>query len=355
MTADTLPIIDLYQLRDQEGRPLKLAPRIGAGHEGSVHPVTSHPGMVAKIMLNQPVPQRFSHKILHMTTNPPPIVSCSAFRIAWPTAAIISPEFAPPVGFLMPHMSQDRYHEIGAYFNPARRSRMAEARRRPYTYLHLLAMAQNLAHAVDHLHRQGHLIADLNSRNVLADDRARIALIDADSFEVNDPATGEVHHSAVHTPEYTPPRLQGPQSPKRQRSPEDDHFSLAVMIYQLLFQGNHPFAGTYRHDHGHHVQTLAERISVASFVHGPQTKYKHRPSDGAAMIWNASPFKKLFQAAFRRRGSRTTARQWADAIQEHSHQTHRCVVNPLHHSLGYGPCIWCRYQDATGYDPFPQD
>src|SRR5690606_33609390 len=41
--------------------------------------------------------------------------------------------------------------------------------------------------------------------------------------------------------EYTPPELQGQALDKVYRKPEHDSFSLAVLIFQMLAEGNHPF------------------------------------------------------------------------------------------------------------------
>ena len=303
------PLTALYDHRLQS---VNLGPALASGGEGAIHPAASHPGLVAKIMHRQPLPCHLADKLRYMVQNPPPVVACSAYRLAWPASIITRPKRnGEPVGYLMSHIDQYRYREIGAYFNPARRRRMAQQRGRPYTFLHLLAMAQNVAHAVAHIHRQGHLVADLNSRNVLANDRGQVALVDTDSFQIVEALTQRVHVSAVGTPEYTTPRLQNHGLASKPRTQGDDLFAIAVLIYQLLFQGHHPFAGVYTQDHAE-INTLADRIRLGTFVHGPQTKVRHRPVNATALIWSDTPLKRQFQTAFRRRGDRTSAQGWAD-------------------------------------------
>ena len=313
----------------------------------------THPGMVAKIMRHQPMPDELADKLRYMVENPPPVVRCSAYRLAWPASIIRRTKRAgKPVGYLMPRLDQDRYREIGAYFNPQRRRRQTQGRKRPYTFLHLLVMAQNLAHAVAHVHTQGHVVGDLNSRNVMADDRGHVALIDTDSFQIVEQPAGITHRCHVGTPEYTTPRLQGRPYTELDRSEDDDRFALAVMIYQLLFQGQHPFAGDYRNEDRESINTLADRIRLGSFVHGPQTKIKHRASTGPAIIWRDSPLKKQFRTAFRRRGEKTTAEEWASAIEAAARELRQCLRNKGHQHFG-NRCTWCAYRQATDVEPFP--
>ena len=346
------PPLPLTALYDRGLQPVTLGPALASGSEGAIHPSTSHPGLVAKILHRQPLPSHVADKLTYMVQNPPPVIACSAYRVAWPASIITRPKRdGRPVGYLMSHIDQDRYREIGAYFNPARRRRRARLRGRPYTFLHLLAMAQNVAHAIAHVHAQGHLVADLNSRNVLANDRAQIALVDTDSFQIVEADTQRVHVSAVGTPEYTTPRMQGRILASKSRTQDDDLFALAVLVYQLLFQGHHPFAGNYTREHTD-INTLADRIRLGTFAHGPQTKVTHRPVAATALIWSDTPLKKQFQAAFRRRGSRTSAQEWADAIQEASATLTTCSASPLHIYFASPTCTWCKYRHITGVEPF---
>ena len=352
MTNNPPPIM-LTALYDQRLEPVKLGKALASGSEGTVYTARTHPGTVAKLPHQQPLAESLASKLEYMVANPPPIVSCSAYRLAWPISVVTKPKRAGrTVGYLMSQIDPDHYREIGVYLNPARRKRRAQRRGKPYTFLHLLVMAQNLSHAVAHIHAQGHVIGDLNSRNVLANDRGQVALIDTDSFQVVDATTGQLHRCGVGTPEYTAPGLQGLPFTELDRSQNDDRFALSVMIYQLLFQGQHPFAGRYWQPPDTEINTLADRIRMASFAHGPQTKIKHQPSHPAAVIWQDSPMKKQFQAAFRRRGERTTAEDWIKSIAEAGNVLSQCSPNPLHHYFSTRRCTWCTYRTTTGVEPF---
>src|SRR5205823_14626086 len=83
----------------------------------------------------------------------------------------------------------------------------------------------------------------LNESNVLVTPQALVTLVDADSFQV--PGPGRVYRCRVGKPEFTPPELQGAPFADVDRGPEHDAFALGVLVFQLLMQGLHPFAGMF--------------------------------------------------------------------------------------------------------------
>ena len=108
----------------------------------------------------------------------------------------------------------------------------------------------------------------MTRRSVSVGDDALVTLMDTDSFQVRDPQNGVIYRCHVGTPEYTPSELQGRDFASVDRAPEHDLFGLAVLIFQLLMEGTHPFAGTFQ-GRGE-PPPLAERIDVGWFPYGRQ-------------------------------------------------------------------------------------
>ena len=318
------------------------------GREGTIHLIRSHPHLAAKLFRpDHPDPIAAAHKVHHLLSAPPPTTASRNFLIAWPTHPITATARTTTdniTGYAMPLLDQSLFHHIGSYFNPSRRRRMLAGRQRPYTFAHLVLMARNLALAAAALHRHHYLIGDLNSRNIMASDQGRIAVIDTDSFQATDPETNSTLLCTVGTPEYTPTRLQGKSFADQVRTSDDDNFALAVMIYQLLFQGSHPHAGTGADQD----QTdLAQRIAHGLFAHAP----KSSPTPQSALIWKDTPLKRQFNAAFAS-PSPPSALSWAAALTHAASRLRRCPRNPTH--LHLAPrCTWCRYQQTTTVNPFP--
>ena len=72
---------------------------------------------------------------------------------------------------------------------------------------------------------------------------ATVRLIDCDSFQVIAPGARFLCEVGVEA--FTPPELQGRSYVGLVQTPNHDAFRLAVMTFQLLFMGRHPFAGRY--------------------------------------------------------------------------------------------------------------
>ena len=337
------------------GHPLHLDGPIGAGREGTVHALTDVPELAAKLIGPQnPGPNETARKLAVMTANPPAVTRSRHYRITWPTALITDRKRKGlTLGYLMPRLDGEIYRHIGSYFNPARRRRMLTGRKRGYTYLHLLRLARNLALAVDRIHRHGALVGDLNSRNVLAGDHGRVAIIDTDSFQVSDPDTGEMLRCLVGTPEYTSPKLQGREFSCIDRTQGDDLFALAVMLYQLLMQGSHPFAGTMEPQSRHRGPPCGQphRQGRLRPPVGPKgthiTHCQRRPHLGGPAPQETVPGripKRPAPAPPPAPGPKPSRR-------------------PPPAPSGAGPtsstgtsrryCTWCRYKTQTGVEPFP--
>ena len=335
------------------GQRIHLDPPIGAGREGTVHPVNGQPLLAAKLISpNNPNPQQTAAKLAVMAntlTSPKPT---RHHLITWPKAIISRRKTYPEAtGYTMTRLDTTVYHQLGSYFNPLRRRKLLADRHTGYSYLHLLTIARNLALAVHQAHSHGVLIGDLNSRNVLANDQGRVAIIDTDSFQVTDPTTGVTYPCLVGTPEYTPPNLQGREFANTTRTKDDDLFSLAVMLYQLLTQGTHPYAGTTAADPSQ-PNDIASRIAAGHLAFQKTSKGQEPPAN-ITIIWQDLPLKRHFKTAFQNHRPRTTAKTWAQAITKTAQNLKQCPKNSLHRHFTKR-CTWCRYQALTRIDPFPR-
>src|SRR5260221_336565 len=71
--------------------------------------------------------------------------------------------------------------------------------------------------------------------------QALVRLVDCDSFQVI--ANGKAFLCEGYVDEYLSPELQGLSLSGLTRTENHDRFGLAVLIYQLLFVGRHPYQG----------------------------------------------------------------------------------------------------------------
>ncbi len=228
------------RLRAASGATLDLGPEIARGGEAAIHELQGRPGELAKVYLTARPEMR--EKLEHMRARPPddPARDFGHASIAWPRELLFDGKGAL-AGYAMPRIRDAL--PILEVFNPRRRERLLPGFDRRY----LLRTARNLASALEALHEAGYVVGDLNERNILVTQRTLVTLIDTDSFQVQRQSGGQivVYPCPVGRAEYTPPELQGQAFRGLMRRPEHDAFGLAVLIFQLLMDGNHPYRGRW--------------------------------------------------------------------------------------------------------------
>lgn len=343
-------------MRQSNGVPLVLPPEtaLGAGGEARIYAVLPGEQYVAKIY-HRAEPGR-AQKLRAMLTNPPddPLALQGKLSIAWPLdllhTADAQPRFA---GYLMPRVSgaQPLFH----CYNPGARRDFYPA----FDYLALHRVARNLAAAVHALHGRGYVIGDVNESNILVSDSALITLVDTDSFQVVDSRSGVTFRCPVGKPEYTPPELQNLSFAATDRRPEHDRFGLAVLLFQLLMEGTHPFAGIYQGSDD--PPPYEQRIRAGHYPYGSRST-PYRPALTVPPLEILHPgvrqlFTRCFEDGQARPDVRPDARTWQRTLLEAEEALIVCAVNPRHR---YGShltrCPWCeRARLLGGRDPFPRD
>ncbi len=337
------------------GRSITLQEKtlLAEGGEARIYPVPHDRNLLAKIYKN-PNPQRV-RKLPIMLANPPadPMRAQGGVSIAWPVDILETTDPRPRVvGFLMPRVTDVR--PVFEYYNP--KSRHAHCPQFDYRYLH--RTARNLAAAVAALHARGYVIGDLNQSNILVSPRALVTLVDCDSFQVRDPRSGEVLRCPVGKPEFTPPELYGCRFSEVDRRPEHDLFSLAILIFQLLMEGTHPFAGVFLG--GGDPPPYEERIRAGHFPYSSASKLPYAPMPFAPPWELLHPtvralFVRCFEDGHRQPAARPDATCWRSALDEVEACFTRCTRNAQHwYGNHLASCPWCeRAQRLGGYDPFP--
>ncbi len=333
--------------RASDLRPLTLNPKsaLGSGGEGSVFSTGNR--LAAKIYRkpSQAVQQKLTAMLAR---NSEKLLLHQDGSIAWPVDLLLD-ESNQIVGFLMPQAVDAR--PIVDYYNPKARLSFSPL----FSYRSLHRTARNLAAAVENLHRQGYVIGDLNESNILVTQMAQVTLVDADSIQVIDGET--VYRCRVGKAEFMAPELQGKNLSEVTRTAEQDNFALAILIFQTLMEGSHPFAGVYTGEG--EPPTLAARIAVSHFPYGNQSVPYH-PSPLALPFTILHPkLQEYFQCCFVDSQEnpliRPNANQWCEALKLAEEELSICKVNTRHiFGSHLNDCPWCyRKKLLSGRDPFP--
>ncbi|MCQ2516297.1 MAG: hypothetical protein MJ094_05485 [Saccharofermentans sp.] len=155
-----------------------------------------------------------------------------------------------------------------------------------------------------YLHMHGIVAGDIQMKNSLLYSSNSIYLIDMDSVQVaNLPCP-------VGTEEFTDPRLWGLNFSSFLRKLEDEDYSIAMLVFSLLFCGLHPYATR------NGAETLREEILEKNFPYTlDNSDEEHIPKGGYNYIWRALPvrIREMLYNTFKL-GQSYEAIEWYDAV-----------------------------------------
>jgi DNA-binding helix-hairpin-helix protein with protein kinase domain len=341
--------------RKSNGQLLTLtdANLVGKGGEARVYRLTEDPTLVAKIW-HKPTAEREA-KVVAMVANPPnnPTAAQQHNSIAWPTDIVQSPTGTPQtVGFLMPFVSG--MTPVIDFFNPKTRRTKCPL----FNYFYLHRTARNLVIAIRALHERNYVIGDLNESNVLVSETALVTIVDTDSFQVWDPAHAKLYRCRVGKPEFTPPEMQGKTFGQIDRNIPQDLFGLGIILFQLLMEGTHPFAGNYTGQG--EPPPYETRIASGHFPYAFGRNVPYVPKKTAPAFEMLYPslrhlFVRCFQDGHFSPTARPDTQAWLWALEEAENSLVTCWFNDQHIYSGHlTSCPWCeRTKLLGGRDPFP--
>lgn len=318
------------------GRTIRLGKQLGKGGEGIVYEANGQPDVALKIYLPEKRTDR-RDKIAMMVSAG---WHSSTKYVAFPLDILFGPkgEF---IGFAMRRLGGHKpVHQL---YSPAgRKDDFPKA-----DFRFLLRTALNISRAIASVHVTGCVIGDLNPDGVQVSQNATVTLIDSDSFQVSSP--NRLFLCTVGVPEFTPPELQGKKFSHTKRTPNHDAFGLAVLIFQLMFMGRHPFSGRYS---GSGDMPLQRAISEYRFAY---SKYKHEtgmdPPPNVPLLSDfPSNIAEAFERAFGKSGaigSRPSATEWVSILETAEKTLIQCSANSAHHFFkGSKLCPWCQMEQA---------
>jgi len=218
---------------DSQGRLIPLGAVLGKGGEGTVYEVKQTTVTVAKVY-HKPLTQDRTDKIRAM---PGMRTEVLGKFTSWPVDLLTIKTTGQPIGLLVPRIANSK--NVHHLYCP--KSRLQDFSRADWRFL--VRAAKNIARAFAVVHDADCVIGDVNHGSIMVAENATVRLIDCDSFQVNTPARLFLCDVGIAT--FTPAELQGIPFKDVVRTPNHDHFGLAVMIFQMLFMGRHPFSGRY--------------------------------------------------------------------------------------------------------------
>jgi DNA-binding helix-hairpin-helix protein with protein kinase domain len=308
----------------------RLGEMIAEGGEGKVFIVQDRDDIVAKIYKEfEPGRKEKLRLMADMSSRGLRKVS------AWPLSSLSDSQDGT-VGFVMESL-------VG--WQPLHNAYQIRSRLKLFphqTYSFLVRAARNLATCVHHVHEEGLVIGDLNESNVCVNANAMVKLIDVDSFQVAGPT--DLYPCRVGKAELLAPELQGHSLEGLIRTPEHDRFALAVLIFQCLVFGRHPFAGAIAHNEDVSLESCIEQ---GYYAYTRNRTIPVKPPPYLDLDWVPDSIRDLFEDAFDPTSEqRPTAKAWYFALKELESSLIICAENPSHRIWsGAKRCPWCDLEE----------
>ncbi|WP_427920276.1 hypothetical protein [Streptomyces sp. cg40] len=333
-----------------DGKPVTLAelPLKGGG-QAAVFPVEGDDTIVVKLYRDRPGPD-LERRLARMLTMSPlaarPTDANQPPELAWPTAIARGPDDTF-LGYAMRRFGEPQHVQLVGLFTRAQRLRLFPDRA---DWRFLLGVSWNLAFMTARMHYDGLVIGDFSSSNVVVDANGFVTFLDCDSIAFTDPVTAEHFPCLMHTTDYSSPERQSGAA----ATPESDNFALAVLIYQLLTAGNHPFGGV-PHD-STSESTVKDNIAASvSYVVRPEAVVIPRGTVDPSVL--PPGLLTLAHTAFgpgvHAPAARPTPEVWLRALDQERSRVQACPTRPLHTYGSHLPtCPWCTRAAVTGHDVF---
>jgi DNA-binding helix-hairpin-helix protein with protein kinase domain len=325
------------------GQAVPIGRVLGKGGEGTVYSLESDARKVVKIYHQTPS-EELLEKLTHMTQ-----ISSDNLQsmCCWPESLVQERKTRIVKGFIMP--SAEGYREIHKLYGPKSRAKEFPSA----TWRFLLQVALNVCKTFGYLHSLDHVIGDINHSSVMVKDDATVRLIDCDSIQVK--SAKRTFRCAVGEPLHTPPELQGMSLRNVERTTNHDNFGLAVLIFELLFMGRHPYIGQYL-GQGHLSPEEKIRMNLFAYSVESRSRIVEPPPFSLSLGQIDSSLGMLFERAFappQAGGARPTSAEWLVAIRTQLQNLKKCSDFDSHHyDKRLNTCPWCFMDQALGINVF---
>jgi len=322
---------------DDMGQVIELSSKLGSGGEANVFNINNSDGLVAKVY-HKPSPKKAQKIFVMVNQQNEKLLNIAA----WPTRALYNPNKGEFIGFLMPKI--DGYKEIHKLYSP--KSRISEFSNSSWRFL--VHVATNLARVFYTMHQSGYVIGDINHGNFLIAQNGIVKVIDCDSFQIK--YNDKLYFCEVGVSTHQPPELQGVNSFHNiERTQNHDNFGLAVLIFQILFMGRHPFSGRYL---GQGEMPLEKAIKEFRFAYGRQAKAYQMEQPPHSLPLEATPpqLVNLFERAFLSMNNRRpNGKEWVTALEQLKTEIKKCTTDQSHYYyMNFPSCPWCKIETDVG-------
>lgn len=237
--SGSVPTGGATTIYDHNGMPLHLsaADELASGGEGTVYRCPGHDSFVIKLYKRDIVENPEKQKAVAERLRD--MLSIEALKkdrdIAWPQRIVYDAD-KRVAGFVMRAVE-------GSSFRSLQGATQIQRLFPGWNRKDLALVARNFLYKMQLLADHGVLVNDFNPANFIVGKDHRVRLIDCDSFQIPS-ANGDAPHvtTTYFASHSAPELLRDPSLLKRPRGPEQARFGAAIIVFQLLMCGLHPYS-----------------------------------------------------------------------------------------------------------------
>ena len=341
-----------YYLEDGSKILIDDSKPIGSGGEGSVFKLAKNPNILVKIYSERALERMpdIEVKIKAMVSKKPDLLDYNGLTIiAWPSYVVYD-EFNHFQGYLMRRVQAK--NQLSHVITPG----LQKAKFPNITYYDRVVIAINLAKVMGFLHQNDTIIGDINTSDFFVYPGFEIGVVDTDSFQFT--ANQKLFHCKVFTPDYTAPEVL--EAKKRftqeiKRIPNHDNYGLAILIFQILMYGVHPFSARVKGVMGFDGNAINYTMEKEIFPYNYASTNIIPPKNALPFSFLPKNIQELFNRAFAKHATsnndRPTTEEWVKELKVLKDSLKKCKKDKTHfYPNHFQKCPICAREQTKDYD-----
>ncbi|WP_309572484.1 hypothetical protein [Deinococcus sp.] len=326
-----------------QGEQVVLGRELGQGVRADVFLLRSRPDLVAKRWRDDLKPEEAEYLRELVAAHTPELEGVST----WPVNTLHD-HGGGLLGLVRPYLNLGDFRELPFLYSPALRQRAFTNAGWAFRVKVAAAVAQTFAG----LHAAGQVMGDVNPLHVLVSSQGKVRLVNVDAWQLT--VGARMFRTPTASTLFLPPESQEQDLNALTRTVNHDLFGLSVLLFLLVFDGRHPYAGLP--DHGD-VLTPAHAMAEDAYAYAhPPLPGVRPPPEGLPMGALPHSVQTMFGRAFSPlHDHRPAAEAWAQELSILADTLVPCDRDDSHqHEIGT-PCPWCELEAIRTVSPFTSD
>lgn len=273
-------------------------------------------------------------------------------QFAWPIDALLDAK-GELAGYLMPEIERASAVNLDRYYDRGLSAELGHSHETALTYR--LEIACNLTAAVAELHKLGHYVVDFKPQNIKVFKRTHlVCLLDCDGFSIN--ASTARFAAGGYSSEYICPEAIRSAAAPEMLGEAQDRYGLAVLLFQLLNNGTHPYQGIVALGVAD-ADTNDKKAAAGLYPYGLAANPRISPRPQSVHRTWHDDTRRLFDRAFMGEGSnRPSAAEWLAhwKFLLETKALQRCDKkpnDPTHIRFADKPCAECHVTTSCAAEP----